>query len=77
MENTDSIVNVVLILIFLIILLLLMIAFVLNVIMPLIKDRRYIKMEMQRSEGEEYEYWEKELKKLYRYYIPLIGRFIR
>ena len=77
MVNTESIVNVILILIFAIVVFLLMAACMVNVVMPLIKDRRYIKMEMQRSEGEEYEYWKKELKKLYRYYIPLIGRFIR
>ena len=48
-----------------------------NVIKPFVEARRYIKMEMQRSDSEEYKYWKKELKKLYIHYIPFIGLFIK
>ncbi len=51
--------------------------YIAKVIMPFLKDRKYIKIEMERSSGSEHEYWKKELKKLYKYYIPIIGRFLR
>ncbi len=47
-----------------------------NIIVPLMKEREYIKMEMQRSFNEEaYRYWKKELKRAYLRHIPFIGRF--
>ena len=52
-------------------------AFLFNVVMPFIKDRDYIRMEMQRSNDEEYYYWKRELKRLYISHIPIIGRFFR
>ena len=52
-------------------------AFYFNVIAPFMKARDYIKMEMQRSDGEEYYYWKSELKRLYMAHIPIIGRFFR
>ena len=48
-----------------------------NIISPFIKSREYIKMEMQRSDGREYLYWKRQLKKLYMTSIPIIGRFFR
>ena len=48
-----------------------------NVIAPFMKARDYIKMEMQRSDGDEYYYWKSELKRLYMTHIPIIGRFFR
>lgn len=48
-----------------------------NVIAPFMEKRNRIKMEMQRSDGEEYYYWKGKLKKLYIEHIPIIGRFIR
>ena len=41
------------------------------------KARDYIKMEMQRSDGDEYYYWKSELKRLYISHIPILGRFFR
>ena len=52
-------------------------AFYINVIAPFMKARDYIKMEMQRSDGDEYYYWKSELKRLYISHIPIIGRFFR
>ena len=52
-------------------------AFYFNVIAPFMKARDYIKMEMQRSDVDEYYYWKRELKRLYISHIPIIGRFFR
>lgn len=55
--------------------------FHLNVVRPFLKERSYIKMEMGRSNEEEYRYWKRELRKLYIYHIPFVGwiiyRFMR
>ena len=65
------------ILIFLIAILV-VVSFILNTVMPFIKEKDYIKMEMGRSfEEDEYIYWKSELKKLYLSHIPIIGRFFR
>lgn len=48
-----------------------------DVIRPFSETREYIKMEMQRSDGEEYYYWKNELKKLYIEHIPIFGWLIR
>ncbi len=53
------------------------IAFYLHVVMPFMRDRMYIKMEMQRSDARERSYWKKELKNLYLSHIPVIGRFYK
>jgi len=47
-----------------------------NVLSPLLKSRKYIKMEMDRSDGREYLFWKRQLKKLYMRHIPFIGRFL-
>ena len=52
-------------------------AFYFNVLAPFMKARDYIKMEMQRSDGDEYYYWKSELKRLYISHIPIIGKFYR
>ena len=52
-------------------------AFYFNVIAHFMKARNYIKMEMHRSDGNEYYYWKSELKRLYISHIPIIGRFFR
>ncbi len=54
-----------------------LLAYCFNVVMPFIKERNYIKMEMQRSDDKEYRYWKRELKRLYLSHIPIIGRFYR
>ena len=49
-----------------------------KVFRPFSERRRYIKMEMMQSdEGAEYNYWKRELKKLYIEHIPILGWFIR
>ena len=37
---------------------------------------RYLKMEMKRSYGREYQYWNRKLKRHYVRSIPLIGKFL-
>lgn len=71
-EDTFLIFAFVVIIVFFIVL-----AFYFNVIAPFMKARDYIKMEMQRSDGDEYYYWKRELKRLYISHIPIIGRFFR
>ena len=44
---------------------------------PFFKRVKYFKMEMKRSDGEEYYYWRSQLRKLYRKYIPFASLFIR
>lgn len=44
---------------------------------PFLEARKNIKIEMKRSYGKEYEYWKRELRRLYLESIPIIGRFIR
>lgn len=60
-----------------IILFFIVLALYFNVVIPFIKSRSYIKREMQRTDGEEYYYWKKELKKLYITHIPILGKFLR
>ena len=52
-------------------------AFYFYVIAPFMRAREHIKMEMKRSDGDEYYYWKSELKRLYMIHIPIIGRFFR
>lgn len=44
-----------------------------GVIKPFMSSRKYILMEISRSTGSECVHWEKELKRLYVSYIPIIG----
>ena len=45
-------------------------------IVPLVKEREYVKMEMRRSYSEdEYRFWKRELRRVYIRHIPIIGRF--
>lgn len=44
---------------------------------PFLSEMRYIKMELRRSTGREYEYWERQLKRLYRDKLPIIGILFR
>ena len=50
--------------------------FWMNIVKPFLKEKEYIKMEMGRSNEEEYQYWKRELKKLYIWHIPLVGPVI-
>ena len=52
-------------------------ALVINLYLPFKNKRDYIKMEMSRSDDNEYYYWKRKLKKLYLSYIPIIGRFFK
>ena len=47
------------------------------IIRPFMDEREYIKGELNRSDDEEYFYWEQELKNFYIDHIPVIGWFIR
>ena len=60
-----------------IILFFVVLAFYLNRVKPFVEKRRYYKMEMSRSDGREYRFWKRKLKKLYMRSIPIIGRFFR
>ncbi len=50
---------------------------IVKVYVPFFKRARYFKMEMRRSDGEEYYYWRGQLRKLYRKYIPFASLFLR
>ncbi|MBE7050436.1 MAG: hypothetical protein E7394_06640 [Ruminococcaceae bacterium] len=66
------------VIIFLVVVVILFIILVtLKVYVPFFKRVRYFKMEMKRSDGEEYYYWKFQLRKLYRKYIPFASLFIR
>ncbi len=54
-----------------------LVAFIINVWIPYQKEQKYIKMEMKRSDGEEYYYWKRQLKRLRMSRIPIIGKFFR
>ncbi len=62
-------------------LVLIIIAFIIMLIfkvyVPFIKMAKHFKMEMRRSDGEEYYYWRSQLRKLYRKYIPFASLFMR
>ena len=48
-----------------------------NVIYPFVRTRAYIKGEIDRSDGNEYYYWKRELRNLYIEHIPVFGWFFR
>jgi len=52
------------------------IAFIVKFWIPFIKERGYIKMEINRSSGGERKYWERELKIFYASHIPFLRYFI-
>ncbi|MBE7019842.1 MAG: hypothetical protein E7411_00205 [Ruminococcaceae bacterium] len=74
-ENSNEILLIILVAVFFLIFFSAVIC--LNLVLPLLRERRYIKTEMRRSRSEgEYLYWKNELKKIYLRRIPIIGRFI-
>ena len=53
-----------------------LIAFVINSVIPFLREREYIVMEMRRSNDEaNRQHWRKELRRLYLGAIPIVGRF--
>ncbi len=52
-------------------------ALYIGVFIPFSDRRREIKSELSRSDGREYDYWQKQLKNLYLSHIPIIGLFIK
>lgn len=49
-----------------------------DIFIPFNEERQYIKMEIKRScSKQEYKYWKKEMKKLYRKSIPIIRWFVK
>lgn len=51
-------------------------AFICNFCIPFLKQKKYLKMEIHRSDGEERKYWERQLKIFYASHIPLVRHFI-
>ncbi len=67
-------------LVFLLILIILyiLLIFIFKGLIPYLKQRKYIKGEMERSFSErEYKYWKRKLKILYLDFIPFIGNVIK
>ncbi len=52
-------------------------SFYVNFYLPFDRQRKSIKLEIERGDSEEKEYWEKELKKLYISLLPFSGKFIK
>lgn len=50
--------------------------FCVKVLVPFVRERSYIKTEINRTDGEELYYWKRELKKLYLRQIPFFGKMI-
>lgn len=48
-----------------------------KVYVPFYKKAKYFKMEMKRSDGEEYLYWRGQRRKLFKKYIPFAALFLR
>ncbi len=55
---------------------LIVLAFIVNVWIPYLNERNYIKMEIRRSVGRERAHWKRILKEFYISHIPIIGRII-
>lgn len=73
-QETDTILLAILIIFMLF---LIVMALCMNVLIPFIDKRNYIKMEMMRSDEDEYYYWKQELRNHYLEHIPILGWFIR
>ena len=52
-------------------------SFYVNFYIPFERQRKSIRLEIERGDPEEREYWKKELKKLYISLLPFSGKFIR
>ena len=52
-------------------------SFYVNFYLPFDRQKKSIKLEIDRADSEEKEYWEKELKKLYISIIPFSAKFVR
>ena len=50
--------------------------YIMTVVIPFSNRKRYLKMEIGRSEGKERRYWKRKLKRHYVRHIPLIGKLI-
>ena len=48
-----------------------------TVIRPFLDTKKYIEVELGRSEGKEYDFWKRELRNHYIRHIPIFGRLIR
>jgi len=52
------------------------VVFEIAIFRPFREERRYFKLEISRSEGEERKFWERELKYFYIRTIPIIGKML-
>ncbi len=59
-----------------IVLVIILIFYIVNVFVPFLEQRRYLKMELGRCSRNEYHIWKARLKRLYVSMIPFIGPFI-
>lgn len=59
-----------------IILLMLLISFYVNVWIPFVTEKNYIKMELLRATGRRKKYWKMQLRHLYVKHIPILGKII-
>lgn len=69
--------EIIIVIIIVIIILFFFVAFFINSYLPFMEERKYIKMEIGRTNGSEYRYWKKRLKNLYLSHIPIIRRFFK
>ena len=75
-SNNNEIVTFLYLIIIIVILACISLAIYYSAILPFLKEREYIKMEMGRSfDDDEYLYWKRELKQLYLSF--LLGRFFK
>ena len=56
---------------------LVVVAFIINIWIPFMQERRYLKLEIERTSGNERKYWERELKKLYVRVFPFATVFMK
>ena len=53
-----------------------LVKYIVNVYMPFVDDRDFIRMEIMRSHGDERVHWKHELKRLYLSEIPFVGKYL-
>ncbi len=61
---------------FFIIFMILLAVYLLSVVRPFLRQRRYIKMEMGRSLQEDMPHWQREMKRAYMSLIPIVGNWL-
>ncbi len=75
-DNTETFYDLSGIVILVTIIVMLIMVFIINVWRPFLAQRRFLKMEIARNDGEERKYWESELKAFYISHIPVIRNIL-